>query len=111
MSEAAKAVPKKQVEEIIGRDFGLYSGKERHWAKLLFTAKQAPWVKSETWHSDQIAETNADGSYLLAVPYSDSRELILEILRYGADVRVLAPPELQQAVAQRLRVAADQYSE
>jgi predicted DNA-binding transcriptional regulator YafY len=111
MSETAKTVPKKQVEEIIGRDFGIYSGKERHWAKLLFTAKQAPWVRSETWHPEQIGEMKDDGSYLLSVPYSDLREIILEIMRYGPEVRVLAPQKLQQEVAQRLRVAANQYTE
>lgn len=110
LPEDAKAVPKKQVEEIIGRDFGLYSGKERHWAKLLFTPKQAPWVKSETWHPEQKAAMNEDGSYLLALPYSDPRELLLEILRFGPDVKVLAPPDLQKVVAQRLRDAAAQYS-
>lgn len=110
LSEGAKAVPKKQVDELIGRDFGIYSGKERHWAKLLFTAKQAPWVRSETWHPEQIGESMEDGGYLLTVPYSDPRELLLEIMRYGPDVRVLAPIELQQEVVQRLRDAAAQYN-
>ena len=110
LTEGAKAVPKKQVEDLIGRDFGIYSGKERYWAKLLFTAKQAPWVRSETWHPDQKAETTDDGGYLLSVPYSDPRELLLEILRHGSDVRVLAPAELRREVAQRLRDAAAQYA-
>ena len=109
LNESTKVVPKDKIEEIIGRDFGIYSGAERQWAQLLFTAKQAPWVKSETWHRDQIAEVTADGGYLLTVPYSDLRELLMEILRFGPEVRVLAPPGLQQEVAQRLRDAADQY--
>jgi predicted DNA-binding transcriptional regulator YafY len=110
MKEPAKPVAKKLVEEIMGRDFGIYSGNERKLAKLLFTAKQAPWVRSETWHKDQVGESTDDGGFLLTVPYSDPRELVLEILRYGPDVRVLEPTELQQVVAQRLRAAADQYA-
>ena len=110
LSEGAKVVPKKQVEDLIGRDFGIYSGKERHWAKLLFTPRQAPWVKYETWHPEQIGKTTDEGGYLLSVPYSDPRELLLEILRYGPDVRVLAPSELRQKVTQRLREAAAQYT-
>jgi predicted DNA-binding transcriptional regulator YafY len=109
MKKPAKSVAKKLVDEIVGRDFGIYSGKERKLATLLFTAKQAPWVRSETWHKDQVGESTEDGSFLLTVPYSDPRELVLEILRYGPDVRVLEPIELQQEVAQRLRTAADQY--
>jgi predicted DNA-binding transcriptional regulator YafY len=110
MKESAKSVAKKLVEEIVGRDFGIYSGKDRKLAKLLFTAKQAPWVRSETWHKDQLGESTEDGGFLLTVPYSDPRELVLEILRYGPDVRVLEPTALQQEVAQRLRAAADQYA-
>lgn len=109
LKEPAKSVAKKLVEEIVGRDFGIYSGKERKLAKLLFTAKQAPWVRSETWHKDQVGEPTDDGGFLLTVPYSDPRELVLEILRYGPDVRVLEPVELQKVVAERLRAAADQY--
>lgn len=105
----SKTVSKKQVQEIIGRDFGIYSGGERKWAKLLFTANQTPWVRSETWHPEQKAETTEDGGYLLSIPYSDPRELVLEILRFGPDVRVLEPQELQSLVAQRLRDAAAQY--
>lgn len=110
LKEPAKSVAKKLVEEIVGRDFGIYSGKERKLAKLLFTAKQAPWARSETWHKDQVGESTDDGGFLLTVPYSDPRELVLEILRYGPDVRVLEPTELQQVVAQRLRAAVDQYA-
>jgi predicted DNA-binding transcriptional regulator YafY len=110
MKEPAKTVSKKLVEEIVGRDFGIYSGKDRKLAKLLFTAKQAPWVRSETWHKDQMGESTEDGGFLLTVPYSDPRELVLEILRYGPDVRVLEPATLQLEVAQRLRAAADQYT-
>lgn len=109
VNEVAKTVSKKQVNDIIGRDFGIYSGSERQWAKLLFTAKQAPWVMSETWHPDQVAELNQDGSYLLSVPFSDPRELLLEILRFGADVIVQEPASLRQEVALRLSQAAAQY--
>jgi predicted DNA-binding transcriptional regulator YafY len=109
LSEDAQIVPKEQVENAIGHDFGIYSGNDRQWAKLLFTVRQAPWVTSETWHPEQNGELMQDGSYLLTIPYSDQRELMLEILRYGPDVCVLSPPELRLAVAQRLRDAAAQY--
>ena len=43
------------------------------------------------------------------MPYSDPTELIMEILRYGPDVEVLAPESLRQDVAERLRQAAGKY--
>jgi predicted DNA-binding transcriptional regulator YafY len=46
---------------------------------------------------------------LLGVPYGDQRELIMEILKYGPDVEVLAPEELRLAVRERIMAAAKQY--
>ena len=41
----------------------------------------------------------------LEFPYSDPRELILDILRYGPDVEVLAPEALRKAVIERIEQA------
>ena len=109
LQEVARRVAKKQTDELIGRDFGIYSGKERKWAKLQFGKLQVPWVKSEIWHADQVSTLTPDGEYLLSVPYNDPRELIREIMRFGPDVRVLEPPELLREVALRLRRAVEQY--
>ena len=50
-----------------------------------------------------------DGSYLLRFPYAQEPELVMDILRYGPDVRVLAPDSLREAVAMKLRAAAALY--
>jgi predicted DNA-binding transcriptional regulator YafY len=51
---------------------------------------------------------NKDGSYTLEFPYSDERELLGDILRYGADVEVLSPKSLrtnlQKAVEKTLKL-------
>jgi predicted DNA-binding transcriptional regulator YafY len=39
-----------------------------------------------------------NGEYLLKVPFSDSRELCMDILRHGASVKVLEPIELVNEV-------------
>jgi predicted DNA-binding transcriptional regulator YafY len=49
------------------------------------------------------------GRYILEVPYSDDTELLMDILKYGPQVEVLAPDDLRTKVAQRLRKAAAQY--
>lgn len=108
-NEAAIQVTSKQVDDLLGRDFGIYSGQERQWAKLKFTPVQARWVEAEVWHPEQKSTALEDGSYLLEIPYSDPRELMLEILRFGADVQVLEPLELRNAVKERLQKAAAQY--
>jgi predicted DNA-binding transcriptional regulator YafY len=110
VAEEAKRVAKKAIEELIGRNFGIFGGRDRKWAQLLFTPIQARWVSVETWHAEQRAAWQPDGSYLLEVPYSDPRELMLEILKYADDVEVLGPPELRAEAAKRLKAAAARYS-
>ena len=51
----------------------------------------------------------ADGSLMLRLPYTDSTELAMDILRHGDQVRVLSPRALVLQVGERLRQAARQY--
>jgi predicted DNA-binding transcriptional regulator YafY len=45
----------------------------------------------------------------LEVPYSHDRELLMELLKFGADVEVLQPSELRRRVGDALRLAAQRY--
>ena len=72
---------------------------------------RARWVAAEQWHPQQRTTTDADGSYRLALPYSDSRELTMDILKHGAEVEVLAPDSLRREVADALRAAAAVYAQ
>ena len=58
------------------------------------------WVADESWHPDQQGHIEEDGSWRLKVPFSHARELIMDILRYGADVEVIGPESLREIVAQ-----------
>jgi predicted DNA-binding transcriptional regulator YafY len=89
--------------------YGIFAGPARHRAVLRFTAERARWIADERWHPDQQGTWLADGRYELGLPYADPRELILDILKYGPDVEVVAPAELREAVAARLRQAAALY--
>ena len=48
-------------------------------------------------------------SYTLEVPYSDARELLGDVLRFGADVEVLAPKSLRASAMEAFSKALDQY--
>jgi len=43
------------------------------------------------------------------VPYSDDRELLMDILKYGAEVEVIAPEALRAVVEKAHEPAASQY--
>jgi proteasome accessory factor C len=89
--------------------FGIFAGHPEQEAVLIFSREIARWVAEERWHHDQQGQTRADGTYELRLPYADQRELVMDILRYGPDVRVIAPPALQKAVQEKLQQALGQY--
>jgi predicted DNA-binding transcriptional regulator YafY len=106
----AKEVSLKQVDEETARGYGIYRGTDLQWATLAFSADAARWVRAEIWHERQQGRDLPDGRYELKVPYADSRELEMDILRHGENVEVLAPAPLRQRIAARLGAAADRYA-
>ncbi len=109
IEQAARNVPEKTLDAVLGAGYGIFSGRRVQRARLRFTPERARWVAQEQWHPKQKARFDKDGSYLLEVPYSDSRELVMDILRQGDGVEVLAPAALRREVAARLRDALARY--
>ncbi len=105
----ARLVEQRTLDRHLGASFGIFAGEARDWAVLRFSAESARWVADERWHPDQIGRFVGD-RYELQIPYSDPRELIMEILKYGPEVEVLAPASLRREVAARLRRAAALYA-
>ena len=91
------------------QSYGIFSGPAEHLAELRFTPEMARWISEEVWHPDQQGAFDEDGSWLLKVPFSSSRELVMDILRHGAEVEVLAPDFLREAVAVEAARTAAQY--
>jgi len=92
-----------QLRARMGAAYGIFGGEPKAWAQLRFSAMRARWVQREQWHPQQKMQTLPDGALELQVPYSDERELIGDILRFGADVQVLAPAALKQRYVATLR--------
>ena len=109
LDAAAKEVANKRIDEVVGAGYGIFGGAPKAWATLKFTPERARWVAGETWHPNQRSVTEADGSYVLEIPYSDERELIGDLLRFGADVEVLAPPDLCSRIKRALHEATGKY--
>jgi len=61
------------------------------------------------WHPQQQGRNLEDGSYELKIPYRDSRELVMDILRHGPHVRVIEPQSLVDEVQKQLKEALDRY--
>jgi len=105
----AEPISDDDLDRELAAAYGIFSGVPTGEAVLVFTAYRARWVADEFWHPQQRSRWLADGRYELCVPYSDERELLMDILKYGPDVEVVGPPELREAARRRLETAADQY--
>ena len=91
LDKAAQDIPDHRLDAALGAGYGIFAGPSTEVAKLRFSPKRARWVASEQWHPEQRGETREDGSFILEVPYSDDRELVMDIMKYGPDVEVLEP--------------------
>lgn len=97
------------LDEVLATGYGIFSGKNVEWATLHFTPERARWVADERWHSKQKSKFLPDGTYELKVPYSDHRELIMDILKHGQYATVVAPESLRQLVRETLYAAMGNY--
>lgn len=109
LDRKAKPVAEPRLEKVLGSGYGIFSGAEVHTAVLRFSPERARWVSRERWHSDQEGSFELDGAYVLKVPYSNQTELLMDVLRHGAEVEVLGPPALRNAVEAELASAMAKY--
>jgi predicted DNA-binding transcriptional regulator YafY len=109
LDQPAREVPARDLDAVLSGGYGIFSGHATHTARLRFTPQRARWVAAEQWHPDQRTAFEADGSYVLEVPYSDDRELVMDILKHGPEVEVLNPPELRERVRALLGEALGHY--
>lgn len=95
LEKNADNVSETKLNSVLGSGYGIFSGKDVHWATLHFTTERARWVAYERWHPNQKGKFMADGSYELKVPYNDDRELIMGIMKHGSMVQVMGPETLR----------------
>ncbi len=98
LEEGAKDIPEDQLTAHFDDSYGIFSGAPKHTASLRFTAEMSRWVSDEQWHPDQRGAFDGEGAWCLEVPFSEARELIMDIMRYSPGVEVLAPDFLREAI-------------
>jgi predicted DNA-binding transcriptional regulator YafY len=105
----ARDLATKRVEAEMDAGYGIYAGGQRQWATLVFQPQAAQWASREEWHPEQQGRWLDDGCYEMKLPYVDATELVMDVLRQGDEIRVLAPPSLVAQVRHRLQKAAALY--
>jgi predicted DNA-binding transcriptional regulator YafY len=105
----ARDIAETQLDEHLAGSYGIFSGPPKGWATIVFSAKSARWVADERWHSQQQGRYLSDGRYELKVPYSTSRELLMDVLHYGSDAEIIEPPSLREQAKSLLQLALSNY--
>jgi predicted DNA-binding transcriptional regulator YafY len=91
------------------KGYGIFSGNAAQEAIIVFSKKAARWVAEERWHPEQKTQFLPDGRFELRVPYSNGRELLMDILRYGVDAEIKAPVMLREQMRQMLTLLIESY--
>ena len=107
--QIAKTIDPTQVEQFLTSSYGIFSGTAQHIAVLEFSKFRAQWVADESWHPNQQGQWLDNGNYQLRIPFNDSRELIMDILKHGAEVEVKTPEFLREAVIQQIAAMQKKY--
>jgi predicted DNA-binding transcriptional regulator YafY len=111
LDEAAQDVPDADLDAHLAGSYGIFSGAPKAWATIVFSARAARWVADEHWHSRQEGRFLPDGRYELRVPYSNSKELLMDVLRYGPDAEIKAPAALREEAKISLKLALGNYGD
>jgi predicted DNA-binding transcriptional regulator YafY len=107
----AQDVPDAELNQHLASSYGIFSGPPKATATIVFSAKAARWVADEHWHSKQEGRFLPDGRYELKLPYSHARELLMDVLRYGADAEIVEPASLRQQAKMVLQLALSAYGD
>jgi predicted DNA-binding transcriptional regulator YafY len=111
IDERALDVAENDLDDHYATAYGIFGGKADKIAILRFTPERARWVADEQWHPQQEGKWLPDGSYELRIPYREAAELVMDVMRHGADVEIVAPAQLRQRVGDQLSRAAARYSD
>jgi len=109
LNTKSEDIPEKILQENFAESYGIFSGKATQRAKLRFTSERARWVSAEQWHGQQLGTFDKDGSYILEFDYNQDPELVMDILKHGSSVEVLAPTSLKKKVIKELEMALSNY--
>lgn len=102
-------IPTTRVKDYIRQTFGIFRGQMTAEVCLRFTKDIAPWIAEQNWHPDQKMTVQKDGKLNLTFPLADFREIKREILRYGAQVEVVAPAALRSEIKEEIRKMKNIY--
>jgi predicted DNA-binding transcriptional regulator YafY len=111
LDEPATDVAEHELNELLASSYGIFAGAPKAWATIRFSEHAARWVADEHWHSQQKGSWLPGGRYELQLPYSNSKELLMDVLKYGPDAEIVAPLPLREEMKSLLYLALSGYQQ
>lgn len=84
----------RDIKGMIDKHYGIFLHGEEKLVKVRFRGRSVGIVRDQSWFAGQQLVEEKD-SLLLSFPVTDYREVLGDILRFGADAEVLEPAELR----------------
>jgi len=89
----------RDIKKMIDKHYGIFLQGEEKRVKVRFHGRSVGIVRDQSWFAGQRVIEEKD-SLLLSFPVTDYREVLGDILRFGAEAEVLEPAELRDLIAE-----------
>lgn len=104
-----RMVSKEGMQAFFGDAYGIFTGPADKKAEIVFTGTAAREVSKEQWHPKQTGTWVDETTYRLILPYGHSRELVMDILRWGRYAEVKGPKELRKEIMETIEGMVKKY--
>lgn len=97
------------ITDYLNSTFGIYKGKPSTEVVLRFSPLKSRWIKGQVWHKDQKVKYLKDGSMEISFRVANYWEIMGEILKHGAGVKVIKPGILRKLIKEEVKRISDIY--
>ena len=91
--------------------FGMFHGDKPEQIELRFSENIAPYVKERRWHKSQRIVSNSDGTVTMYLEVSITPDLVMWLLGFGVDLRIMEPFRLREKIIQKAAQIVRLYEE
>ena len=97
-----------KLDEYMKDAFGIMVEKPRT-VRIWFDGRIAPIIEETVWHPSQKIKRDEDGSLVLSLRVGGLEEVLWWVLSYGANAKILEPPELVEQMKKTLHEMQGRY--
>ena len=97
-----------EIKEKIDGAYGIFFEGTKKKVVLKFNEKVSDYVREQVWFPGQTLE-EAKGDLILTFYVTDFREVVREVLSFGADVEVMEPEALRGIITENIRKLSQLY--